>query len=76
MKLNELLNYIPEWQERVTITRFGMSTIYYDNERVSDIKLNYGLWDEQDGIGLKNFSVVRVWVASEFGDLIIEVVKE
>lgn len=75
MKLNELLNYIPEWQ-RVTITGFGISTIYYDNERVSDIKLNYGLWDEQAGIGLKNFSIARVWVASEFGDLIIEVVKE
>lgn len=75
MKLNELINYIPEWQ-RVTITGFGISTIYYDNERVSDIKLNYGLWDEQDGIGLKNFSIGRVWVASEFGDLIIEVVKE
>lgn len=74
MKLNELLNYTPEWQ-RVTITSFGIGTIYYDNEQVSDIKLNYGLWDEQDGIGLKNFSIVRVWVASEFNDLIIEVVK-
>lgn len=75
MKLNELLNYTPEWQ-RVTITGFGISTIYYDNEQVSDVKLNYALWDEQDGIGLKNFSIARVWVASEFDDLIIEVVKE
>lgn len=75
MKLNELLNYTPEWQ-RVTITSFGISTIYYDNERVSDIKLNHELRDAQDGIGLKNFSVARVWVSDEFGDLIIEVVKE
>lgn len=75
MKLNELLNYIPKWQ-RVTITGFGITTTYYDNERVSDIKLDYELWDELDGIGIKNFSIVRVWVASEFGDLIIEVVKE
>lgn len=75
MKLNELLNYIPEWQG-VTITGFGLSTIYYDSERVSDIKLNYELWHKQDGIGLKNFRVRRVWAESEFGDLNIDVVKE
>lgn len=75
MKLNELLNYIPEWQG-VTITGVGIKPIYYDCERVSDIKLNYELWHKQDGIGLKNFSVGRVWVESEFGDLIIEVAKE
>ena len=75
MKLNELLNYIPEWQ-RVTITGFGTTTIYYDNERISDIKLNYELWDALDGIGIKNFSIAMLWVSSEFGDLIIEVDEE
>lgn len=75
MKLNKLLNHIPEWQ-RVTITGFGITKIYYDNEQVSHIKLDYELWDDYEGIGLKNFRVTRLWVSNHFGDLIIEVVKE
>lgn len=72
MKLSELLDKIPEWQ-RVTVTGFGVSVLYTDNEPVSVVKSVPELWDEFDG---KNFNVCRVWTSNAFGDLIIEVVKE